>query len=193
MFRRLQNDNERVGRESVGAQILHEDSYYCDRSELEFSDRELINYDHPDALEHDLLIKHLEQLKQGVPADVPQYDYAQHNRKPETTTMKPSRLIILEGFLILHNPVVRELLDLKIFVDVSLDICLVRRLRRDIQERGRSIESVLKQYEETVRPMYFQFIEPTKRYADIIVPRGGNNRSALDVLADHLVSELRPA
>lgn len=182
LFRRLQeNDN---------VQILHEDSYYRDRSELDFSDRELINYDHPDALEHDLLIKHLEQLRQGVPADVPQYDYAQHNRKQDTVTLKPSRLIILEGFLILHNPMVRELMDLKVFVDVSLDICLVRRLRRDIQERGRNIESVLKQYEDTVRPMYFQFIEPTKRHADIIVPHGGNNQSALDVLTNHLVSVL---
>ena len=150
----------------------------------------MINYDHPDALEHDLLITHLEQLRQGVPADVPQYDYAQHNRQPETVTLKPSPMVILEGFLILHNPMVRELLDLKIFVDVSMDICLVRRLRRDIQERGRSVESVLQQYEETVRPMYFQFIEPTKRYADIIVLHGGNNQSALDVLTNHLASVL---
>ena len=180
--------NDRAGDE---VQILHEDSYYRDRSELEFADRENINYDHPDALEHDLLVKHLEQLKQGVPADVPLYDYAQHNRKSETTTIKPSRLLILEGFLILHSPEIRELLDLKVFVDVSLDICLIRRMRRDIEERGRSIESVLKQYEETVRPMYFQFIEPTRRYADIIVPRGGNNQSALDVLTDHLISIAR--
>jgi len=166
--------------------ILNEDCYYRERSDLSFEDRCKINYDHPDALEHSLLIEHLTQLRDGPPVQVPQYDYADHNRKSKTTTMAPSRILILEGILILHDPNLRELMDLKIFVDVSLDICLTRRLRRDIQERGRTLDSVLSQYEETVRPMFFEFIDPSKDHADLIVPRGGANENALTVLHSHL-------
>lgn len=166
--------------------ILNEDCYYRDRSDLSFEDRCEINYDHPDALEHALLIDHLKRLRERKTVQVPQYDYTDHNRKSESTTMAPSRILILEGILILHNPILRELMDLKIFVDVSLDICLTRRLRRDIQERGRSLESVLSQYEKTVRPMFFEFIDPSKDYADLIVPRGGANENALTVLHSHL-------
>ena len=166
--------------------ILNEDCYYRKRDDLSFSERETINYDHPDALEHRLLISHLRSLRAGKPVDIPQYDYAVHNRKSDTTLHEPSKILILEGILILSDPDLRDLLDLKVFVDVSLDTCLARRLRRDIHERGRSLESVLAQYEDTVRPMFFEFIEPTKEHADIIVPRGGENLSALNVLHNHL-------
>ncbi len=166
--------------------ILNEDRYYRQRDGLRLEDREKINYDHPDAIEHELLVKQLSSLKNGQSVQVPQYDYSVHNRKTDTELFEPARIIILEGILILNNLELRGLLDLKIFVDVALDICLVRRCRRDIQERARSLDSVLSQYENTVRPMYFEFIEPTKTHADIIVPRGGENSSALNVLHGHL-------
>ena len=166
--------------------ILHEDCYYRQRDELGIKERESINYDHPDAFEHALLIKHLGELRDGISVEVPQYDYAQHNRSPKTTRLEPSTILILEGILILHHPQLREMLDLRIFVDVPLDICLSRRLRRDIEDRGRSLESVLSQYHSTVRPMFYKFIEPSKSFADIIVPRGGENENALAVLQNHL-------
>ncbi len=166
--------------------ILNEDSYYRRRSDLSYPEREKINYDHPDAIEHELLIRHLNELRNGNPVEVPQYDYSQHNRDSETITLESSTVLILEGILILHRPELRDLLDLKIFVDVPLDVCLSRRLRRDIEERGRSFSSVLNQYHSTVRPMFFEYIDPSKRFADIIVPRGGENQSALNVLQNHL-------
>ena len=166
--------------------ILNEDSYYRRRDDLKYEEREEINYDHPDAIEHELLIRHLIQLRNGNPVDVPQYDYAQHNRDSKTVSLESSTVLILEGILILHGPEVRELLDLKVFVDVPLDICLSRRLRRDIEDRGRSLDSVLSQYHSTVRPMFFEYIDPSKNYADLIVPRGGDNTNALDVLQNHL-------
>jgi uridine kinase len=166
--------------------ILNEDSYYRRRDELSLGDREKINFDHPSAFEHELLVKHLNELRNGNSVDVPQYDYAQHNRSSDVITMESSKVIILEGILILHDSELRDSLDLKIFVDVPLDVCLSRRLRRDIEERGRSLESVLNQYHSTVRPMFAEFIEPSKSYADIIVPRGGENEAALVVLQNHL-------
>jgi uridine kinase len=166
--------------------ILHEDAYYRQRNDIEIEARAQINYDHPEAFEHSLLIEHLVALKNGRPVDVPQYDYSLHNRKSETTQLKPTKILILEGILILHDPKLRELLDLKIFVDVPMDICLSRRLRRDIEERSRTLDSVLSQYHATVRPMFFEFIDPSKEHADIIVPRGGENRNALNVLHTYL-------
>jgi uridine kinase len=166
--------------------ILNEDCYYKCRDDLSREDRQQINYDHPDALEHDLLTKHLEKLRDGQSISVPQYDYTEHNRKPDSVEMRPSTILILEGILILHQPELRDLLDLKIYVDVPLDICLSRRLRRDIEERGRSLDSVLTQYHDTVRPMFYEFIDPSKHHADIIIPRGGENLSALNVLHNHL-------
>lgn len=171
--------------------ILNEDSYYRDRSDLSLPDREKINYDHPDALEHDLLVEHLLELRAGRAVDVPQYNYALHNRSPETVRLVPPRLLILEGILILHVAALVERLDLRVFVDVPLDICLTRRLRRDIQQRGRQLESVLRQYETSVRPMFFRFIEPSKAQADIIVPRGGENKPALQVLLNYLETVLQ--
>lgn len=166
--------------------ILNEDAYYRDRSDLTFEQRCDINYDHPDALEHELLIRHLKQLRQGESIRAPQYDYSQHNRMRELMEVEPSLVLVVEGFLLLHDARLRELLDLKIFVDVPLDVCLARRLRRDIHQRGRTLDSVLDQYENTVRPMFFEFIEPSKHHADLIVPRGGENVNALNVLHSHL-------
>ena len=171
---------------SVNIAILNEDCYYRCRNDLSFEEREKINYDHPDAIEHELLIDHLTRLKAGETVNVPQYDYALHNRHQKMTPLQPATILILEGILILHRPEIRDLLDLKIFVDVPMDICLARRLQRDITVRGRSLDSVLAQYHHTVRPMFFQFIEPSKNHADIIVPRGGENETALAVLQSHL-------
>ncbi len=168
--------------------VIHEDSYYRDQSDVVFEQRELTNYDHPDAFEHSLLVKQLNAFRNGEPIQVPEYDYSVHNRSESTTLVKPSRLLILEGILVLHDPAVRELLDIKVFVDVPLDICLARRIRRDTVDRERSVTSILDQFETTVRPMYFQFVEPTKEHADIIVPRGGENKAAIQMLLDHLLA-----
>ena len=182
----------RVGRQFAtgSVSILNEDCYYRDRSDLTFEQRCDINYDHPDAMEHDLLASHLAMLRAGKRVQIPQYDHSIHNRIPATSTLEPSRILIVEGILILHHLHLRDLLDLKLFVDVPMDICLSRRLRRDIQERGRSLDSVLSQYEQTVRPMYFEYIDPCKQHADLIVPQGGENENALRVLENHLSSLL---
>ena len=166
--------------------ILNEDCYYRRRDDLTYQQRETINYDHPEAIEHELLIEHLAELRNGRSINVPQYDYSQHNRGLETKSLESSTVLILEGILILHRPELRDLLDLKVYVDVPLDICLSRRLRRDIEDRGRSLNSVLNQYHSTVRPMYYEYIDPSKNFADIIVPRGGENQNALHVLQNHL-------
>lgn len=162
--------------------VISEDAYYKDRSELSFEERCQINYDHPDAFDHDLLTEHLQQLARGKSVRVPVYDFTQHLRKKETYVVSKHRIIVLEGILLLAEPKLREQMDICIFTDTALDICLLRRIQRDVLERKRSIESVIEQYEKTVRPMYWQFIEPSKRYADIIVPRGGGNRIAIDLI-----------
>ncbi|HMO15690.1 MAG TPA: uridine kinase [Pirellulaceae bacterium] len=170
--------------------LLHEDNYYRDQSDLSMAERLLTNYDHPAALEHDLLARHVAELRAGRAVQIPQYDYAHHTRSQETHRFEPARVLIVEGILVLHDQMLRSLFDVKVFVDVPLDICLIRRLNRDIHERGRSVESILDQYEMTVRPMYYQFIEPTKLHADIIVPRGGENEQAVDVVGRYLIHEL---
>ncbi len=162
--------------------IISEDSYYKDRSELTFEERAKANYDHPDAFEHNLLHQQLHQLQQGHSVSIPTYDYSQHLRSKKTREIGQHRIIVLEGILLFVEPELRKLMDIRIFMDTPLDICLLRRITRDVIERQRSIESVLEQYENTVRPMYLQFIEPSKRYADIIVPRGGENRIAIDMI-----------
>ena len=193
LLARLLYERLSLGRRAEDIGILNEDSYYRDRSDLSLAEREKINYDHPDALEHDLLIEHLIELKQGRAVDVPQYNYALHNRSPETVSLVPPKLLILEGILILHVAALAERLDLRVFVDVPMDVCLTRRLRRDIQQRGRQLESVLRQYETSVRPMFYKFIEPSKSHADLIVPRGGENKPALEVLMAHLEGVLTQA
>jgi uridine kinase len=162
--------------------VISEDSYYKDLSEISVENRKEINYDHPDALDHALLQQHLTQLQQGKSADIPIYDYAKHQRSSETKKVGPHQIIVLEGILLFVEKNLRDMMDIRIFMDTPLDICLVRRLQRDIIERQRDIHCILAQYQKTVRPMYLQFIEPSKRYADIIVPRGGENRIAIDMI-----------
>ncbi|WP_115718574.1 uridine kinase [Gallaecimonas mangrovi] len=169
-----------VGRDEIA--VITEDSYYRDQSHLSMEERVKTNYDHPQAFEHDLLVQQLKMLKEGKPVAVPEYSYEEHTRKTSTHTVTPKKVIILEGILLLSYKPLRDMLQASVFVDAPLDICLMRRLVRDVADRGRTMESVLKQYMDTVRPMFLQFIEPSKQYADIIVPRGGKNRIAIDML-----------
>lgn len=162
--------------------VISEDSYYKDHSNIPIEERAKINYDHPDSLDHDLLQKHLRELQSGHSVQIPVYNFSEHLREKDTRTIGRHTIIVLEGILLFVDPKLRELMDIRIFMDTALDICLIRRLKRDVKERARSLDSVLLQYEETVRPMYLQFIEPSKRYADIIIPRGGGNRIAIDVI-----------
>lgn len=169
-----------LGESEIG--IISEDAYYLDQSHLEMAERIKTNYDHPNSMDRELLIEHLLKLKQGQSIFVPEYSYVEYTRTQNTHLFSPRKIILLEGILLLTDERVRNLIDMSVFVDAPLDICFIRRLKRDIEERGRSIESVIDQYRKTVRPMYFQFIEPSKQYADIIVPRGGKNRIAIDIL-----------
>lgn len=162
--------------------IISEDAYYKDHSNIPFEERAKVNYDHPDAFDHELLYHHLMQLQEGKSIEIPIYNHSMHTREKETRCVGKHTIIVLEGILLFVEKNLRELMDIRIFMETSLDICLMRRLKRDIKERGRSLDSVLKQYEETVRPMYLQFIDPSKRYADLIVPRGGGNRIAIDMI-----------
>ncbi|MDI9819108.1 MULTISPECIES: uridine kinase [unclassified Legionella] len=162
--------------------VISEDAYYKDNSHLPFAERENINYDHPDAFDHALLYEHLRSLQQGKSINIPVYSHSKHIRLPETRQVGQHAIIVLEGILLLSDKRLREVMDIRIFMSTPLDICLTRRLKRDVVERHRSFESVIHQYETTVRPMYLQFIEPSSRYADIIVPRGGENRIAIDMI-----------
>lgn len=163
--------------------IIMQDSYYKDQSELTFEERTKTNYDHPNAFDTDLLIEHLKQLVSGYAIEIPIYDFTIHNRKKETVREEPKNIIIVEGILVLEDQRLRDLFDIKIYVDTDADLRILRRLTRDIRERGRTMESVIDQYLKVVRPMHLQFIEPTKRYADLIIPEGGKNRVAIDILA----------
>lgn len=162
--------------------VISEDAYYKDNGHLPMSEREQINYDHPDAFDHNLLRQHLIALQNGQGVDIPKYSHSEHRRLTETRHIDKHTIVVLEGILIFTEEKLRELMDIRIFMSAPLDICLSRRLKRDVVERHRSFESVLKQYETTVRPMYLQFIEPSSRYADLIVPRGGENRIAIDMI-----------
>lgn len=162
--------------------VISEDAYYKDNSHLPFAEREKINYDHPDALDHALLCQHLRLLQDGQSVDIPIYSHSQHIRLPSTRHIGHYTIIVLEGILLFSDQELRDLMDIRIFMSTPLDICLMRRLKRDVVERHRSFESVMDQYENTVRPMYLQFIEPSSRYADLIVPRGGENRIAIDMI-----------
>lgn len=162
--------------------VISEDSYYKDLHNLPIEERAKTNFDHPDALDHELLIQHLKELKKGETVEIPKYDFALHQRKAETRSLGQHRIIVLEGILLFIDPELRNMMDIRIYMDTSLDICLMRRLKRDLLERQRSLESILEQYQSTVRPMYLQFIEPSKKFADIIVPRGGENRIAIDMI-----------
>ncbi|HCX03598.1 uridine kinase [Halanaerobium sp.] len=171
--------------------VIEQDSYYKDQSELSYEERCKTNYDHPLAFDSDLLVEHLENLSKWEDIQKPTYDYSIHNRKEERELVKPKDIIILEGILIFYDERLRDLLDIKIFVDTDSDIRLVRRIIRDINERGRTIESVLNQYMKTVRPAHEQFIEPTKKFADIIIPEGGENLVAIDIMVTKIKSLIK--
>lgn len=179
---------QRVGPERI-AYIQH-DSYYKDLSGLPSAQRSEVNFDHPDALETELMIEHIEQLKRRQPIEVPIYDFADHVRIEKTIKVNPRGVIVVEGILIFVEPALRSLFDVKLFVDTDADIRLIRRLQRDITERDRTVESVIKQYQATVRPMHLEFVEPSKRYADIIIPEGGFNIAALDMVVARIESLL---
>lgn len=170
--------------------IIEHDAYYRDRSDLTLEERARLNYDHPDALDNALLLEHLMELRAGRPVELPVYDYATHTRRPERRRVEPRPVVILEGILVFVDPSIRALLDIKIFVDTDADIRIMRRIRRDMETRGRDFASVRKQYYETVRPMHLQFVEPSKRWADLIIPEGGANDVALDILLGKLLHVL---
>lgn len=171
---------EELGSKKVD--VISEDAYYKELTHLTIEERAQTNFDHPDSLDHALMIQHLKMLRQGKTVQVPLYNFSTHARMPETREIGQHSIIVLEGILLFVDPALRDMMDIKIFVDTSPDICLLRRIKRDIQDRGRSLNSVLDQYEKTVRPMYLQFVEPSKRNADIIIPRGGQNRIAIDMI-----------
>ncbi len=171
---------ERVGRERIT--YIQHDSYYKDLSHLPLEERHKINFDHPDALDTNLLVEHLKRLQAGSLIEVPIYDFTIHTRKGETRRVEPRAVTLVEGILIFADKALRDLMDVKIFVDTDADIRFLRRLQRDITERGRTMESVIRQYLETVRPMHLEFVEPSKRYADIIIPEGGFNITAIDMV-----------
>ena len=170
----------RVGPDQIA--FLQHDSYYKDLSGLPPVQRAEVNFDHPNSLETDLLIQHIAALRDGRPVEVPIYDFSAHSRTDRTFTVMPRRVILVEGILIFADAALRELFDIKLFVDTDSDIRFIRRLQRDIAERGRTTEMVIKQYQATVRPMHLEFVEPSKRYADVIIPEGGFNTAALDMV-----------
>jgi len=171
--------------ESIGADdilLLQHDFYYRDLAHIPFEDRLLQNFDHPLSLETELMIRHIQALTEGYAVEIPQYDFANHIRMEQTVKATPRKVILIDGILIFYEKELRSLLDIKLFVDTDNDIRLLRRIKRDIIERGRSLESVLHQYEHFVRPMHFEFVEPSKRYADVIIPHGGQNNVALEMV-----------
>ena len=170
--------------------ILSHDNYYKRHDDLTYEERCLLNYDEPAALETDLMARHLELLRQGQAIDCPVYDFTQHNRSDETIRIEPRKVIIVEGILIFENQPLRDLMDIRIFVDTDSDVRLCRRIKRDVNKRGRSLESVLTQYQETVKPMHEMYVEPSKKYANIIVPEGGKNLVALDMIMGRIQRHL---
>ena len=170
--------------------ILPQDSYYRDSSHLPMESRLEINFDHPDSIEFELLVKHLKELKKGKTIEQPIYSYLTCTRAVETIPIQPREVIIVEGILVLSNPELRKMMDLKVFVDADADDRLIRVINRDIIERGRSVNKVMERYECTVKPMHLQFIEPSKRFADLIIPQGGNNHIAIDILTKYIENNL---
>lgn len=171
---------QRVGAQHIA--LLPHDAYYRDLTEAQLADRGRINFDHPDSLESELLVQHILQLKRGEPVELPVYDFTTYRRTARTIHVEPRPVVLVEGILIFYEPELRPLFDVKIFVDTDADIRFIRRLQRDIIERGRTTESVINQYLNTVRPMHLEFVEPSKRYADVIIPEGGMNTVALDMV-----------
>ncbi len=181
--------------DSLGSEhvtLLDHDRYYRDRNDLRLEERAALNYDHPDSLETDLLVEHVRALKAGQPVQAPRYDFTRHARLTEKDTLQPRRALIVEGILIFTDAALRELMDIKVFVDTDSDTRFIRRLQRDVAERGRTMESVIDQYQGTVKPMHREFVEPSKRYADVIIPLGGHNTVAVDLLLTMLRSVNAP-
>ena len=170
--------------------VLSHDNYYYRRDDMPFEERCKVNYDEPAALETDLMTQHLDALRHGQAIDCPVYDFAQHNRSDKTTRIEPRPVIIVEGILIFENKPLRDLMDIKIFVDTDADIRLCRRIRRDVRERGRTLESVIEQYQTTVKPMHEKYVEPSKRYAHLVVPEGGKNAVALEMIEGRIQRHL---
>ena len=170
--------------------VLSHDNYYRRHDELTYDQRCQLNYDEPAALETDLMARHLDKLRQGEAIQCPVYDFTQHNRSDETITIVPKKVIIVEGILIFENQPLRDLMDIKIFVDTDADVRLCRRIKRDVRKRGRTLESVLEQYQNTVKPMHEMYVEPSKKYADIVVPEGGKNLVALDMIMGRIQRHL---
>jgi uridine kinase len=173
---------------SVG--VIDHDAYYRDRSDLSDEERAHLNYDHPDSLDNDLLVEHLQALKAGRTVEVPIYDFVTHSRRRERRKLEPAKIIIVEGILVFVEERVRRLLDIKLFVDTDADLRVFRRIRRDLEQRGRSFQSIREQYYATVRPMHLTYVEPSKRWADLIIPEGGENRIALDLILGKLTRVL---
>ena len=171
--------------------ILRHDNYYKRHDEMSYEERSRLNYDHPDAFDTELLCAHIRQLKAGHRIEMPVYDYSVHNRSDKTTPVLPNPVIILEGILIFAEPELVDLMDFRIFVDTDADERILRRIKRDVNERGRSLESVMRQYRETVKPMHDQFVEPSKRKATIIIPEGGRNQAAMQMVVDFIKNRLR--
>ena len=171
--------------------VISHDSYYKAHNDLSYDERSRLNYDHPSSFDTELLIEDVKKLKRGEEIDIPVYDYAIHNRSDQTIHIIPKPVILLEGILILENKELRDLMDVKVFVDTDADERLMRRIRRDTIERARSVDSVLTQYAQTVKPMHEQFIEPSKKYADLIIPRGGENLTGINIFTEHLEAMLR--
>jgi len=162
--------------------VLEHDRYYRDHPELRLEERAALNYDHPNSLDTDLLVTHVRALRDGHTVEAPAYDFTLHGRRAETTPIRPGTAIIVEGILIFTDPALRALMDVKVFVDTDSDTRFIRRLQRDVAERGRTVESVIDQYLSTVKPMHLEFVEPSKRHADLIVPQGGHNQVAVEML-----------
>jgi uridine kinase len=179
---------ERAGAEHIA--FLPHDAYYKDLKDLPRAQRDIVNFDHPDSLETDLLVAHLKRLRQWQPVEIPVYDFTTHSRTTQTRRLDPQPILLVEGILIFAEPALRDLFDVKIFVDTAPDLRFIRRLQRDIVERGRSVESVIHQYQTTVRPMHLEFVEPSKRYADVIIPEGGHNTVAMDMVVARIESLL---
>lgn len=183
----------REGLSANAVNVIEHDSYYRDRADLTYEARCDLNFDHPDALETPLLVEHLKLLRQGEPVNVPIYDFTTHSRRTEKRQVVPCPVLIVEGILVLSDEALRDLFDIKVFVDTDADIRVFRRVRRDIEQRGRTFDSVRDQYYSTVRPMHLQFVEPSKRWADLIIPEGGNNRVALDLIVGKMRSVIDAA
>lgn len=173
------------------AAFVDQDAYYKDLAHITLEERRQVNYDHPDALDNDLMVSQLRQLAAGFAIEKPTYDYAQHTRASRTERIEPTPIVIVDGILLFTDPRLRELFDIKLYVDVADDVRFIRRLQRDVEERGRQMEDIIRQYLTTVRPMHLEFVEPSKRYADVILPEGGHNRIAIEMVTARVKLELQ--